>query len=214
MVRAESRTRPLPGAIRLRERQAALTRQAILTAARELFAERGYAGTPVRLLARRAGVAPQTIYATFGSKAGVLAALPALIDREAGVDELYERRHALTDPVELLGLLARINRRVRERCGDVVDILRAGAAGEPEVAAVLEESVRRHRRGVRDVLARVEELGALAPGVTLSHAADVTLALMSHEMCDTLVRQARWSYARYERWLRETLVTLLLKDDS
>jgi hypothetical protein len=40
---------------------------------RRQFAERGYADTPVRLLASIAGVALQTVYATYGSKAGVLA---------------------------------------------------------------------------------------------------------------------------------------------
>ena len=55
--------------IPLREQHAAVTRRAILQAARELFAEQGFANTTVKVLAERAGVAVQTIYATFGSKA-------------------------------------------------------------------------------------------------------------------------------------------------
>jgi AcrR family transcriptional regulator len=59
----------IPGVVRLRDQQATLTRRTILTAARRLFAERGYAATSLRLLAPTAGVSPQTIYTTYGSEA-------------------------------------------------------------------------------------------------------------------------------------------------
>ena len=42
---------------RLRDRQAEATRQELITVARELFTERGYAGTSVEDIIERAGVA-------------------------------------------------------------------------------------------------------------------------------------------------------------
>jgi len=51
-----------------RRQSAARTRAAILDAARELFAERGYAATPMAAIAERAGVALDTVYASVGRK--------------------------------------------------------------------------------------------------------------------------------------------------
>jgi TetR/AcrR family transcriptional regulator, regulator of cefoperazone and chloramphenicol sensitivity len=46
----------------------------MLQAAAQLFAERGYVGTTVADVARRAGVSEPNVYAVFTSKPGLLAA--------------------------------------------------------------------------------------------------------------------------------------------
>lgn len=58
----------------LRRMQAAQARAVVLEAATRLFAERGWAGTGVRDIARAAEVSVETVYATFGSKADLLKA--------------------------------------------------------------------------------------------------------------------------------------------
>lgn len=76
------------------------TRAAVLAAARELFAEQGYAGTSVRAVAAAAGVDPSLVHHYFGTKEDLfLAALEVKVDpREAmapvvegGVDGAGER---------------------------------------------------------------------------------------------------------------------------
>ncbi|XVQ10375.1 TetR family transcriptional regulator [Spirillospora sp. CA-255316] len=47
------------------------TREAILAAARELFAEKGYDGASLRAIARAAGVDPALVHHFFGNKEGV-----------------------------------------------------------------------------------------------------------------------------------------------
>src|SRR5918999_5508512 len=150
-----------PGVKRLREQHEATTRRTILRAARRLFAERGYAATPVRLLAEQAGVAVQTIYDTFGSKSGVLRGLPDLLDEEAGVYELVGQLERAHLPAELFALYARLRRQIRERCGDIIRILRAGAASDAEIAATLAEGMRRRRFGLLRVMERVAATGML-----------------------------------------------------
>src|SRR3954454_17062297 len=59
----------------LRARQAADTKAQVLTAAAELFQESGWSGTTVSAIAKRAGVAVETIYSGFGSKKHVLRAV-------------------------------------------------------------------------------------------------------------------------------------------
>jgi AcrR family transcriptional regulator len=54
-----------------RPRDSAATRRALLTAARELFAELGYDATTVRAVADRAGVNQALLFRYFGSKRGL-----------------------------------------------------------------------------------------------------------------------------------------------
>src|SRR5262245_27927254 len=58
-----------------RRAQAAQTRLDILNVARELFPRRGYAGTTINEVAAAAGVAVETIYRAFGSKATLFKAV-------------------------------------------------------------------------------------------------------------------------------------------
>ena len=59
---------------RRRYRSSHVSRERILEAATELFAQQGYAGTGVDQLAARSGIAKTAIYYHFGNKAGLLAA--------------------------------------------------------------------------------------------------------------------------------------------
>ena len=200
------------GLVPLREQHAAVTRRAILTAARALFAERGFGATPVKLLAERAGVAVQTVYATFGSKAGVLAGLVDLVDEEAGVVPLIGELRQAEDPREMLRIHARVRRRIRERCGDVIAMLRAGAGVDERIAAVWEEGMRRRHGGLSAIAAKLESQGALAEGLDRKSAADIAAALVTDDVCDVLVGQRGWSFDEYEEWLAETLARLLLRE--
>jgi TetR/AcrR family transcriptional regulator len=66
-----------------RQRDAERSRQALLDAALDEFAERGYAGARVADIARRAGVNKQLINYYFGAKEGLyLAVQQAWLDRE------------------------------------------------------------------------------------------------------------------------------------
>src|SRR5262245_63012075 len=58
-----------------RAEQVRATRQKVLGAARDLFLRRGYHGTTVEAIAKRARVSPQTVYNVIGGKAAVLKAV-------------------------------------------------------------------------------------------------------------------------------------------
>ena len=75
-----------------RRERAAGTRRAILDAAEVEFGRHGYVSASVVLIARSAGVAPETVYAVFGAKRGLL---EALIGRVVAGDD---------EPVALLDL--------------------------------------------------------------------------------------------------------------
>lgn len=75
-------------------------RLAVLTAAAELLAERGYEHLTIEAIARRAGVGKQTIYRWWSSRAGILAEalLDGLIFRhELAVRDTGDLRHDLAE---------------------------------------------------------------------------------------------------------------------
>ena len=147
----------------LRERRAQLTRDEILGAARRLFAERGYARTSVRDIAKAAGVSAQTVYDSVGSKQALVSSLNDLIDAEAGIAALARAAAESDDPREVAATNARITRSILEHCGDIIHALVTGAAAEPELAAVLAEGQRRHVEGAGRVVAVLRGLDALGP---------------------------------------------------
>src|SRR3954471_17876730 len=109
--------------LKIRERQAELTRTEILAAARRLFAERGFTGTSVRDIARAAGVSAQTVYDSVGSKQALVSRLNDLIDSEAGIGTIWGAAAGSRDPREVAATSARVTRSILERCGDIVHAL-------------------------------------------------------------------------------------------
>ena len=129
----------------VRQEQAAQTRARIVEAAGELFEAHGYARTTVRQIAEGAGVAVDTVYATFGAKPRVLTAL--IDDRLAGgtsVANVMERPEALAvrdevDQRRQIALLAHDLADVVSRVGPVFEIMRTAASVEPAMAEVYAE---------------------------------------------------------------------------
>ena len=59
----------------LRAKQAAETRQSIISSATKLFRERGWTATTLPMIAAEAGTAVDTIYSTFGTKSALMMAV-------------------------------------------------------------------------------------------------------------------------------------------
>src|SRR5262245_64819229 len=87
-----------------RQMQAAQTSRDIILAASKLFTAHGYAGTSVADIAREAGVAVPTIYASVGSKPQLIIAMVDEIDELAGIPALAAEIQASSDPREVLAL--------------------------------------------------------------------------------------------------------------
>lgn len=196
----------------LRERRAQVTRDEILRAARRLFAERGYAGTSVRDIAKAAGVSAQTVYDSVGSKQALVERLNDLIDEEADVPSIARAAAQSGDPAVVAATPARITRSILENCGDIVRALVTGAAAEPELAAVLEEGHRRHMAGTRSMIGLLDELGALAPSLNRDEAAETLAAIADFRFALVLRESYGWPLDRIENWIASTSRALLLGD--
>jgi AcrR family transcriptional regulator len=194
-----------------RERMAQQTRGEILSAARRLFAERGYAATSINDIAQEADVAVQTIYARLGSKRGMLIALIDLIDQEAGVERLVERVQSASTPGEALSAGVRLTRVFQERCGDIIGALFSAAGAEPELAAAVAEGQRRHREGARITIARILHLDGLHDHEHPERAQALLALSTSHEAWRELIQSYKLGWDEAEAWLTTALARALLK---
>ena len=196
----------------LRERRAQLTRDEILRAARRLFAERSYARTSVRDIAHAAGVSPQTVYDSVGSKRALVSRLNDLIDTEAGVAAIVRAAVESDDPQEVAATPARVTRSILEHCGDILVALVTGAAAEPDLAAVLAEGHRRHVEGAGRIVDLLRKLDALGPDVHPDDAAQ-TLAAVSDFRFGLVLRESYgWSLDQLESWTAATSRSLVLRE--
>jgi AcrR family transcriptional regulator len=198
----------------LRERQAQLTRDEILKAARRLFAERGYTRTSVRDIAEAAAVSAQTVYDSIGSKQALVARLNDLIDAEAGIAAIASTAARSGDPGQVAAMSAKITRSILEHCGDIIHALVTGAAAEPDLAVALAEGHRRHVEGARSVVGLLRQMDALGDSVD-AEAAVGTLAAISDTQFALLLRDSYgWSLDRIESWIAVTSQALLLRRES
>lgn len=193
----------------LRAERAADTRARIREAARSLFEENGFAATTVAEIARTAGVAAPTVYATFGSKAGVVGAM--LEDLEASADRagLVGRLAATDDPREQLAAFAHWIRTLFERGAPVLRVALA-ARDDEDVAALRAQGDENRRRGAVRLTEGWADAGGLRPDLPADEAADTLWLLTSPEQFLLATDDLGWSPARYERWLSATTALALL----
>ena len=194
-----------------RRQQAKATRDEILGAARVLFAAPGYGATSMADVADRAGVAVQTVYAVFGSKRGIVIALLDLIDEIGGVADNTARMRLASGPDELLALAVHLTRELNERAGDVIGMIRAAAAVEPDLAEAVTRGLERHRRGVQRVVGALAGLGAIRTGLGETEAVALMGTLTSPESFATLTGDFGQSFDDAEALILDTLRRYLLE---
>jgi AcrR family transcriptional regulator len=193
----------------LREAQAAATRSRIMDAALDEFVAGGYPGTSVAAIARAAGVSPETIYGTFGTKRGIIDALLARVDAEGRPQQaaaLSEQRGG--GPRVELDVLAEVASDFWARHGRLVRLLRQGV-GDPEIG---QEWLARQeaRRGLLRGLVGRWPGGTLRKGLDPDQAADVAWSLTSDQLYELLVGVRGWSPEAYVAWVRQALRRELL----
>jgi AcrR family transcriptional regulator len=197
----------------VRREQAARTRQRILESAAGLFVRQGYGTTSIRQIAGAAQVAPDTVYATFGSKARLLTALLDIRLAPGGQTSILDRPEARAildepDPRQILRLFARDYAAMSERVRPVSEVLRTAKAVEPEMATVREQ-VEGHRfTYVRTIVQHLASRAELR--VPPSRAAQIVWALASPDVGRMLCDVQGWTTSQYADWLEDTLAATLL----
>ncbi|MFI0242488.1 TetR/AcrR family transcriptional regulator [Streptomyces sp. NPDC016845] len=184
-----------------RAEYAALTRQAIIDAARKLFSTNGFFATRVEDIAAEARVAPATVYAVGGGKHGLLHTLIQQWVSAPVISSTYEQVALLTDPEAILRATASGTRRVRAEWGDVMRMVLATAPHDTRAAQTLAEATDVYRNGFVRTAQRLADIGGLRPGTDLDLAADVLWFYFGYSSYFTCVDENGWSLERAEKWL-------------
>ncbi|MEO8106814.1 MAG: TetR family transcriptional regulator [Actinomycetes bacterium] len=196
-----------------RQESAALTRTAVLDAARSLFVERGYAATTMGAVATQAGVATATAAAAFGGKAALLKQLVniAIVGDDDPVP-VRERQvaadvAATSDAHEQVALLAAFVTEAHGRLADLYDVMQQASGSDADVMADLQGHQQGRHEGMAEFVAHIDP-DKLRMDAAL--AADIVWALTDPRLYTGLVREHGWTAEQYQTWLTEQLSAALL----
>jgi AcrR family transcriptional regulator len=200
----------------VREEQARRTRQAILDAARRLFAEQGYAATTIAQVARAAGVAVDTVYASVGAKPVLMRLLMETAisgtDRAVPAEQRdYVRQvRAAATAREKISIYASAVTAANTRLAPLHLVLRGAAAQDDELARIRDEISERRAANMRLFAQDLAATGELRPGLDPDEVADVVWSMNSAEYFTLLVRERGWEPGRFAAWLADAWTRLFL----
>jgi AcrR family transcriptional regulator len=201
----------------VRDEQARRTRQAVVTAARELFLAQGYAATTIDAIAAAAHVSRRTVFNSAGGKSVLLKL--AFDWAIVGDDEpvaLADRPEvkavrAEQDPHRALLGWAELVTDVAERVSPIIEIAAVAADADPAAAELLAGFARTRMLGAAEFIHHLASLdGGLAPGVTEQQAADLCWALMDGHLYRRLVSDRGWTTAQFTQWLYQSVAAIVL----
>ena len=200
-------------ATRRRER-ARQNRDTVIAAAERRFLRDGYGITTIAAIADDAGVSADMVYKSFGGKPGLVRAICARalegegpVPAEQRSDELQAREPDGRKIIEGWGALTL---EVAPRVAPILLLIRAAAAGDPEVAVLLDEIDAQRLHRMTDNARRLGRAGHLRPGITVARAADVLWTYSSQELYELLVLRRGWPVARYGRFIADAMIDALL----
>jgi AcrR family transcriptional regulator len=170
---------------RTRAESAERTRRQVLAAARSAVLADGRSEFSVGEIAAAADVARSTVYATFGSRAGLLAALADDTLQRAGLDDVVAE-YLRPDAVEALDGSLRASCRMYGADHRVFTRLLMLREVDPEAAEPLARSQGDRAIGMATLAGRLADQGALRAGLSVERAADVLWVLTSFWTFDEL----------------------------
>lgn len=196
----------------VRRRQADETRRTIADAAEHLFLDNGYEVTTIGAIAAAAGVAPQTVYAVFGSKKGLLTALMERYVQVQDFAEPYDMALRTDNPRTAISHIVGIVCQIFLSMGQLHEMLRGSVATSPELRQLLRER-QTYVRGMQEEFVRhLHCTGALRPDFNFDTALDTYWCLLSRESYRLLVEEQGWTAERFQGWLTDLISRMLLRE--
>lgn len=189
-----------------RDESAERTRARIMEAGRVLFSRKGIDATTIAHIAERARVSQATVYATVGSKNGLLRALMEQAMFGPRTQDALKLVQSVNDPVERIALSARVARAIYEAQSGELDLLLQASAFSPELRKSQQDFEKLRREMQRERIDALFKAGRARKGLDRETAATLMWMYTSPEIFHKLVHESGWSPDDYERWLAHTLV--------
>lgn len=199
-----------------RRDKAELTRRRLIHAAHEEFLDNGYHGATMAAIAHRAGVASQTVYFVFHTKAELISAVidagvmgedPPTIPQHT---DWWAAMHAAPSADLALRHFVRGAGPLLARAAGISEILRAAALDDPEVRVIHDRHDRLQVAGYRQVIDLLMSKGSLRPGITPETATDLLLALCGDSIYVQLTSERGWTHDQVIDWMADATPRLLL----
>jgi AcrR family transcriptional regulator len=187
-------------------------------AAARLFLERGYGPTTVDAIAEAAGVSRKTVFTSVGGK---VEALKLAIDWAiVGDDEpvpLLQRPHVQAGLVEpdarrILTDYAADIRVIHSRIAPLAAVVQEASGLEPGVRALAEQGKQQRLAGMKFLAQVLADRGALKSDLSAAEAADILWLFNDPAVYQRLVVERQWSQERYQKWLADALISLLITE--
>jgi len=205
-----------------RQAEAVERRRRVIDAAHELFLSDGYGATSINEIARAADVSAQMIYASFGSKAGILAKLVDVVvagdDAALHGDDGPLLRDRLTDE-ELFADDLRVRFRAigrhaagaHGRAGPVLQLIDSVAGSDAAVAELRAGLLAGHREDTGLAVAALP-WDRLRPGLDRATVSDLMYFVLGWHSYIALVLERGWTPEQYAERIADTMTHLLLPD--
>jgi AcrR family transcriptional regulator len=199
-----------------RRERADQTRARMIEAAYRLFMRDGYDATTMQAVADEAGVAVQTVYFTFRTKAGLLREVDtrAIPGGDQGLDwsqRIYRQLAEERTATRLIAMWVTATAAVLKRITGFV--AQVGAGLDMDAASVERRNLERDHWFQR-LIERLDMLGALKPDLTASRALDVARALVRIEAYQEMLQRWGWTEQEWIDWATCVLVRELLAESA
>ena len=198
---------------KLRARQ---TRARIATTAARLFAERGYQGTPMDVIAAEASVAVQTVYFAFRTKPELLiaaydqAVFGSLEAPHPDRQEWYLNSLAEQDATKALRHFVDATMGILLRSGPLHPVMVSNP--DQEIRRAFRDRQDGRYEAYRRFVQALMQHGNINPGLDQPTATDRLYALLSPELYSILCTERGWTPDQFRIWVVATLEDQLLRD--
>ena len=197
-----------------RREQARLNREAIVSAARRRFLDDGFAATTIASIAADAGASADTIYKSFGGKAGLLREVCEDALKGEGPMPAERRSDAMqaaeTDPRRMLRGLGTLTTEVAPRIAPLLLLLSTAAETDTALARLRADLDAARLARMTQVAQTLASKTQLRPGVSVDEAAEIMWTYSSPELYGLLVLTRGWRPERYGEFVGQSLVDALV----
>jgi len=197
-----------------RQDQARETRDAILDVARRRFLADGFASTTIAAMAADAGVSVDTIYKSFGGKAGLVRAVCGRALAGDGPVLAETRSDALQstarDPRAIIHGWGALTAEVAPRVAPILLLIRDAAAADTEMAALQVEMDGQRLDRMTHNARNLARAGHLRPGLTVEQAGEILWTYSSPQMYELMVLIRGWPLERYRAFIADALISALV----
>ena len=201
-----------------RQEQARQTRAAILDAAWRRFLADGFAPTTIASLAADVGVSVDTIYKSFGGKAGLVRAICEQALAGEGPVPAESRSDALqsteVDPRAIIRGWGALTAEIAPRVAPVLLLIRDAAMADPEMASLQTEMDAQRLDHMTHNARNLAKAGHLRKDLNVKQAGEIMWTYSSPQLYELLVLIRGWPPQRYSAFIADAMIAALLPPEE